>query len=461
MGSRESSHGGRTEERLDARDGAGHEAGLPAQHADGPGLDGGGWLARPCGLYVGRHAYPTVRPEHGPQAIFRCRTHSVPTSLCPTAPDLAAVVDGMGAFAAHLHATAATASANFTVSPLSIAVAFGMLRAGSRGTTADQLDAVFGFPATSRPEGSPHEALNALTAQLVTPPPAPGKPSAPAPIVAIANGLWVADGFAPLVHRAFLDLLAAQYGAHPQGLDFTTPAAAATINGWVKDQTHGRIAKLFDSLDPSTLMVLANAVYLKATWVNQFIPQSTKSGSFTTASGSTVQAQLMSQTVAGVRYAENDHWQRITLPYVGDELTMHVVLPRTVVSELTALTALLPIAMASTAGDRVNAVELDLPRWDTATDLDLLKALGALGVTDLNDLSGIAEGLFVDQAVHRADITVDENGSEAAAVTGIAMEASAVMAGRTMTVNHPFVWAVVHEPTQTPVFVGHVVNPIA
>lgn len=377
------------------------------------------------------------------------------------APDLSAVVDGMRTFAAHLHAATAAASANFTVSPLSIAVAFGMLRAGSRGETASQIDTVFGFPATNRPEGSPHEAMNALTAQLVTPPPPPGKPLAPAPIVALANGLWVADGFAPLVHRAFLDLLAAQYGAHPKGLDFTTPAAAATINAWVKDETHGRISKLFDSLDPNTRMVLANAVYLKATWVNQFLPESTRPGSFTTAAGATVQAPMMSQAVEGVRFAENHQWQRITLPYVGEELTMHVVLPRTVASDPAALTALLPIATASTAADRIGAVELDLPRWNTATNLDLLKALGALGATDLSDLSGIADGLFVDQAVHRANITVDENGSEAAAVTGIAMTTSGVVSQSAMRVDRPYVWAVVHEPTQTPVFVGHVVNPTA
>jgi serine protease inhibitor len=377
------------------------------------------------------------------------------------APDLSAVVDGMSAFAAHLHATTATASANYTMSPLSIAVAFGMLRAGSRGETAKQLDTVFGFPATSRPEGSPHRALNALTAQLVTPHLLPGKPQAQAPVVAIANGVWVADGFAPLVHLAFLDLLAAQYGAHPQGVDFTTPAAAAAINAWVTDQTHGRINQLFDSLDPSTLMVLANAVYLKATWVNQFIVQSTQPGSFTTAAGSTVQAHLMSQTLEGVPYAENGQWQRITLPYVGDELTMHVVLPRTVASDRAALSALLPIATAPTAADRTTAVELELPRWDTATGLDLLTALASLGATDLSDLAGIAGGVYVSQAVHRANITVDENGSEAAAVTGIAVGTSAVISRTTVTVNRPFVWAVMHEPTQTPVFVGHVVNPTA
>ena len=401
---------------------------------------------------------PTSPGKAGPIAVSHMSRADVALT---DAPDLAAVVAGMRAFSTHLHETAATASANFTVSPLSIAVAFGMLRAGSRGATADQLDAVFGFPATSRPEGSPHQALNALTAQLVTPPPPAGKPLAPAPVVAIANGLWVAEGFAPLVQRAFLDLLAAQYGAHPEGLDFTTPAAVETIDAWVSDQTHGRITKLFDSLDPNTKMVLANAVYLKATWVNQFTVQDTTPGSFTSAAGTQVQAQVMSQAVENVRYAENDQWQRVTLPYVGDELTMRIVLPRALARDRATLTALLPAATASTTGDRTTGLELGLPRWDTATSLDLLTTLRAMGLADLTDLSGIADGLFVDQAVHRANITVDENGSEAAAVTGIAMMTSGVVAQAVMQVDRPYLWAVVHEPTQTPVFVGHVVDPTA
>ena len=112
------------------------------------------------------------------------------------APDLSAVVAGMDPFTAHLHAVAASTGTNFTVSPLSVAVAFGMLRAGERGETARQIDAVLGFAPSARPEGSPHEALNALTAALVTPPRLPGSSPAPAPVVAIANGLFVAKGFA-------------------------------------------------------------------------------------------------------------------------------------------------------------------------------------------------------------------------------------------------------------------------
>ena len=401
-------------------------------------------------------AGPSAAGSAGRITVSRANRVDVSLSAASNLPE---VVAGMDAFAAHFHAIAAAPSTNFTMSPLSIAVAFGMLRAGSRGETANQIDAVFGFPPSSRADGSPHQALNALTAQLVTPPRPPSSQPAPAPVVAIANGLFVADGFGPSVQRAFVDLLAAQYGAHPDSVNFGSPAATEAINAWVTEQTHGRIKKLFDQLDPSTLLVLANAVYFKATWLNQFSPAITTTGTFTTSTGSSVPARLMRQTTEGVQYAENDRWQRITLPYVGGELTMRVVLPRTVARDLPTLTALLPVATAPVGADANRPVDLTLPRWDTGTDLELLTPLGALGLSSLGDLTGIAPGVMVTQAIHRANITVDEEGSEAAAVTGIAVGTSARIATKTMRVDRPYAWAVVHEPTQTPVFVGHVVDP--
>ena len=403
-----------------------------------------------------RSIAPGAAGASGP--IKRSRVERV--ALSPTdVANLPTVVSGIGDLAAHLHAVAASPSANFTVSPLSIAVAFGMLRAGSRGETAKQIDSVFGFPSSNRPEGAPHQALNALTAQLVTPSRPPGSQRGQAPVVSIANGLFVADGFGPSVQRRFLDLLAAQYGAHPDTVDFGSATAAQTINRWVAQQTRGRINKLFDQLDPTTLMVLANAVYLKATWLHQFSADSTTTQPFTTSNGSSVQARLMRQTTDPVRYAANDQWQRITLPYVGDELTMRVVLPRAVARDLPTLSGLLPVATTSVAADTRTSVDLTLPSWDTDTDLELLSPLGVLGLTDLRGLSGIATGVTVTQAQHRATVTVDENGSEAAAVTGIAIEVSALLPSATMRGDRPYVWAVVHEPTQTPVFVGHVVDP--
>ncbi|MDT4909652.1 MAG: hypothetical protein QOI69_2893, partial [Pseudonocardiales bacterium] len=189
------------------------------------------------------------------------------------APDLAAVVAGMRALSAELHRTSATVAGNWTISPLSIDLAFGMLRAGSRGSTARELDEVFGFATGSVPQGAPHAALNALAAHLITTGLVPTTPSAapaghapPAPIVAIANGLFLDRAYSGEIERDFLATLATQYGASLTTVSFHDPSATSAINEWAARRTRDRIKKLFDSLDPETVLVLANAVYLKATW---------------------------------------------------------------------------------------------------------------------------------------------------------------------------------------------------
>ena len=388
------------------------------------------------------------------------------------APDLRPVVAGMTAFSGHLHREAATMTANWTISPLSIEVAFAMLRAGARATTASELDRVFGFPQVSAPQGSPHAALNALTAKLTTdqpvptksPPTPPHSPGAP-PIVAIANGLFVDRTFAPQVQRAFLTLLASQYGAAPRTVDFTSPQAAAQINAWVVAQTHGRITRLFDHLDPAVKVVLANAVYLKANWASPFEAARTTNAPFVTPSGRSVGCRLMRQTFDGAKYSATAEWQRVSLPYLASDLAMRVVVPTAVKVSPAMLADALTAASASTARDRFAHVDLRLPRWNTATKLELPKVLSTLGLPDVfdtrADFSGIAPGLFVSDAIHRANITVDENGTEAAAVTGIGIATLAMVGAPIQVVaDRPFAWAIVHEPTGTPLFTGHVVNPL-
>ena len=385
--------------------------------------------------------------------------------------DLTAVVAGMNQFGLRLHREAATMAANWTTSPLSLDVAFAMLRAGARAGTAGELDRVFGYPHVSAPSGSPHAALNALTSTLTAnSPPASTKRAplgspGPPPVVAIANGLFLDRSFAPDVQRAFLSVLATQYGAAPTAVDFTRPGAVAQLNAWVVAQTHGRITRLFDQLDPDVKLVLANAVYLRANWASPFEAAQTANGPFTLASGRHVTARLMRQTLDFARYGAADGWQRISLPYASSDLTMRIVVPTQPARDLATLAGALAAATASTARDQSAHVELTLPRWNTSTDLDLVAPLSALGLRDLfdahADLGGIAGGLSVSDAVHRANITVDEKGTEAAAITGIAVATSATVGAPVpMAADRPFAWAIVHEPTGTPMFTGHVVNPL-
>jgi serine protease inhibitor len=407
-------------------------------------------------------APPTADPT-APVKPLGSRSMSRVDVALTDAPELGAVVAGITNFARHLHDAAAAPGTNFTASPLSIAVAFAMLRVGARGSTARQIDDLFEFPPTSDPAGSPHAAMNALTASLVTPP-RPQHQALPRSIVSIANAMFVDDHFGSYVERPFLDILGTQYGARPKLVDFASgQEAVVAINQWVDEATRGRISRLFESLDPTTVLVLANAVYLKAAWAEQFDQAATTPLDFTTSSGDAVTAPMMHQLKERARYAEAPDWQLVGLPYADGELSMRVLLPREALHDPSELTAYLRPLLGPAAAMTRSAVDLTMPKWDTSSSLPLLDTLHTLGLTDLTDLSGIAPGLAVSDAVHKANITVDEEGSEAAAATGIAAATGVFIPGPStpvMRVDRPFVWAVMHEPTGTPTFVGSVVNPL-
>ena len=377
----------------------------------------------------------------------------------------AALVEGTTAFGHDLYVEAAKAGGNIVFSPLSIEVALAMARAGAAGTTATEIDAVMHFPADQR-----DEAMNALTRALTTrdtaPPlalPAASRSAgAPAqdPIVTIANGLFVQQGFP--IGASFLHTIAADYGAGVRSVDFGSASAEAEINAWVKAQTAGRIKQLFDSLDPDTKLVLANAVYLKADWAVPFAENPTTDAPFTAADGKQITVPTMHQGDTG-GYAHSADWQAVALPYAGGTLAMWVIVPtgKTPLADLLSPATLAQIKSGLQPAD----VELALPRWKSTTKLDLAPALQQLGLhsafTSTADFSGISPGLYIQQAVHRATITVDEWGTEAAAVTGLAFAASSRLTQVTVKADHPFAYAIVNVPTGAVVFEGSVADPTA
>jgi serpin B len=190
----------------------------------------------------------------------------------------------MTAFAHRMITSRAATGQNTIVSPLSIACVFAMARVGAGGTTAAQLDQVFGFPRQGR-----DAAFNAITRELATtdgPPPKiakwkPGTP-APKPVVSLGNALFTAKALH--VGEPFLRVLAADYGTGARPVDYRSGDATAQIDAWVRQQTAGRITKLFDRLDPSTLLVLANAIYFKGYWASPFVPHGAVDQPFTCCS---------------------------------------------------------------------------------------------------------------------------------------------------------------------------------
>jgi serine protease inhibitor len=388
--------------------------------------------------------------------VARAEPGSVPTTV---------LVEGITAFGHDLYPQAATGG-NVVYSPLSIALALAMARAGAGGTTAAQIDSVLHFPADQR-----DAAMNALTQALATRDTAPPVPSPVAsrsagsppedPILTIANGLFVQQG--QPIGAPFLRTLAADYGTGVHTVDFGSSSATDEINSWVRTQTAQRIQQLFDSLNPATRLVLANAVYLKADWAIPFAEQPTSNAPFTKADGTKITVPTMHQN-GTLGYAKADGWQAVSIPYAGGTLAMWVIVP----TGSTPLASLLaPSTMSSIAAElKQTYLTLSLPKWKSTTNLDLGAALQSLGMTSAfspnADFSGIYPGLFISKAVHRATITVDEWGTEAAAVTGLAFAAGARQApSLTVNVDHPFAYAIVSVPTNAVVFEGSVADPTA
>jgi serpin B len=383
--------------------------------------------------------------------------HLVDSNLQRAAPpagaDTGAAVQGLRQFGFSLiNAERGSAeNGNRVVSPASVGAAFAMGRSGARGTTADQIDDVLGFPPDTGP------VYNTLTAQWSS------QCGRDAPQTRIAHAVFAQEGL-PLKQN-YLDAMATDFGAGVRAVDFAEPAAADLINDWVRQETRDHIDKLFDILDPETRLVLANAIYLEAQWVTPFPAASTSAAPFDRAEGGTVQVDTMLNT-APFDYADGDGWSAVRLPYKGRDLAMWVLLPDTSSDPI----ALLEPAVLSQAARRASTqmVQLSLPKWDFQSNLPLIEALKNLGMTapftDAADFSGITDvELLIDQVQHRADITVDEKGTEAAAVTGIALRelSGPPVSDVRMGVDHPFAFVVLHELSGAPLFEGVVGDPSA
>jgi serine protease inhibitor len=386
---------------------------------------------------------------------------AAPATDAPVSP----AISGLTAFGHDLLAAMGD-DRNLVVSPLSIGYAFGMADAGARGETKAEIEKTLGFPA-----GGPHQAMNALTQQIGThdtPPPRlkPGEQQSPGtakpPVVSLANGLFVDHRLQ--VEPDFLRVLAEQYGAGARSIDFAGPKASDEINAWVRKQTADRIPKLFDQLDPDVAMVLANAVYLKADWAARFDTTSTKPESFRREAGA-VRVPTMHREAA-LRHTAGAGYQAVELPYAGGELAMWVLVPTgaTKPADLLAPQTLAAVGSGLTS----KRVHVALPRWDFGTDTDLKPLLTKLGMSvpfdeTKADFSGISrtKRMFISQAVHRANITVDENGTEAAAVTGLGMGivSAPPPVEATVRADRPFAFAIVHTKTKAPLFLGQVTDP--
>jgi serpin B len=377
-----------------------------------------------------------------------------------SAEDVASVVAGNTDLGVALYRKIARSGENLFFSPLSISQAFAMVYVGARGRTETQMQQALRF---SLPQEQLHPAMNALDLALHGRA-AQVQDGKEPPEVRVVNATWGQQGYP--FEPGFLDVLARHYGAGVRAVDFTREPEAlrAQINGWVAGQTNDRIQDLLPkgSVESDSRFVLTNALYFKGAWAGPFEPQATRSRTFRLLGGDTQQVQMMSRQGL-VPHMQGDGFQALALPYVGQAFRMLIVVPDNgrfaeVESRLSA--EFLDGVRAALVNQDVT---LSLPRFQAETDFPVGGPLKELGMEDAfsddADFSGItqADRLSITGAFHKAFVSVDEKGTEAAAATGIV--GGTVSVPPPLVVDRPFLFLIEDVETKAVLFLGRIVKP--
>ncbi len=332
-----------------------------------------------------------------------------------------------------------------------------MTYAGARGETADQIADAFHWSGT--PAETTHAGYGAWMTDL----------NAPRQVgeLAAANRLFGQQGFT--FRQSFLDLVAADYGAPLEQLDFigASEPSRVHINDWVADQTRDRIQELLPagSVTSDTRLVLTNAVYFNGKWKHQFKTDMTTNQPFRLADGQVQSTPTMYQ-LERFGYGHFDGYQMLEMPYEGDDLSMVVVLPDAD-DGLAALEAALTAEAFAANVDNLfqRDVHVHLPKFTFRDQASLRSSLQALGMvdafTDNADFSGIADaGLAISEVVHKTFIEVNEIGTEAAAATGVIFELTSLPPPPVeFRADHPFLFALRDRHTDGILFWGRLADP--
>jgi serine protease inhibitor len=344
---------------------------------------------------------------------------------------------------------------NLMVSPLSVALALAMTYNGAETTTREAMENTLRLNGLTREEIN--VAYQSLVRELAS--------LDPKVLLSIANSIYYRNGFQ--VEKDFVDLNKKFYDAEVSALDFASPSAIGVINGWVNTKTKGKIPEILKEITPNQVMFLLNAIYFKGIWAKEFNIKSTANLPFYPVIGGPVNVPMMMRTDT-LDYATNDLFCAIRLPYGSGNFNMFVFLPRgDEVSNF--IKQLTPENWAGWMKlFRVTqTVEIKIPRFKFAYEIKLNDVLTDMGMgiafTGAADFRGInrAGGLNIDYVKHKTFVEVNEEGTEAAAVTIVAIEKNMAGPQKTFfTVDRPFFFAITEKSTGAILFLGTVKNPI-
>lgn len=369
-------------------------------------------------------------------------------SLSPKEAEAAAA--GVNAFGFDLHRAVAEDGTNTVTSPLSASVLLGMVAAGTGGTTADEMVEVLRL---EDPRDTRYAALLA------------GLTGGGDVTLSVANSLWAARGYP--FEDDYVTFVQETFGATLEEVDLAAPATADRIDAWVEEGTEGLIDEIAEDLElpnPQAVLVLLNAVYFQGTWTTTFDEADTGDAPFQLADGNRAEVPTMRRSDPEIETATGDGFTMARLPYGEDErFGMEVLLP----DEDVALDDLLVELDTDTWRQAVDGLrpstpsELALPRFELEWGAELTAALQELGMPSAfggGDFTPMSpEDPWLDTVVQKTYLRVDEEGTEAAAVTGGVMVESA--GPPPFVVDRPFAFTVSDRRTGTILFLGTVHDP--
>jgi Serine protease inhibitor len=345
-------------------------------------------------------------------------------------------------------------SGNFFISPLSVSQALGMTYNGAAGATKTAMETAL------RRNGFSSDEINAYYKKIMD-----GLLAAdPTTQLKIANSIWTRKDFSVL--QSFYDVNTAYYNAKAQSLDFSQPLSKDIINNWCSQNTNGKIPSIIDQISDDVMMYLINAVYFKGIWKSQFKTADTFNGSFAAITGA-VSAKYMKQEQT-FNYFANDSVQCAELPYGNGAFSMVVVLPTSKYS-VDQITDKLNTSTWNRwlVGMQSLQLHVELPKFKFSYKTVLNNPLSQLGMgvafSNSADFSKIASagGLKIGQVLHKTFVAVDEEGTEAAAVTAVEFTNTAVNPTVTpFIVNRPFLFLIKEKSTGAILFMGKMINPV-
>ena len=346
---------------------------------------------------------------------------------------------------------------NIFISPFSVSAALAMTLNGASGETEQAMTD------TLQLQDITSDATNASFYQLQN----TLQTSDPKVTLTIANSLWGREGFQ--FKTDFLQRNTLYFNAETSILDFMNPSTLQTINQWVNDNTNSKIPKILDEIESNAVLFLINAIYFKGSWQTEFDPSDTRDGTFHLVSGATKQVPMMFRTGQYPVYIGED-FQAINLPYGEGRMGMFIFLPNNK-SDLNKFVGNITTEKWENWMEqfREREVQIRIPKfkleYGTKVLNDVLTSLG-MGVafdednadfSRMADLDAVGGNLYITKVAHKTFIEVNEEGTEAAAVTSVGVGIKSLPPR--FIVDRPFFFAICDNETGTVLFMGTVVEP--